>query len=99
MNGKRRRAKNTIQKDYKEKTTRIFNESLAEDLDRAERLSVDMGEGEDSSPLTVDLAALPNNVQGAIKEQVAYLVDMAKSDALEILGENRQALELVDRHV
>ena len=26
-------------------------------------------------------------------------VDMAKADALELLGETRQALELVDRHV
>ena len=30
---------------------------------------------------------------------VAYLVDMAKADALDILGENHQALALVDRHV
>ncbi|MCZ6675493.1 MAG: hypothetical protein O7C75_21405 [Verrucomicrobia bacterium] len=33
------------------------------------------------------------------KEQVAYLVDMAKADALDLPGESRQALELVDRHV
>ena len=37
--------------------------------------------------------------QAATKDQVAYLVDMAKADALEILGENHQALELVNRHV
>ena len=33
------------------------------------------------------------------REQVAFLVDMAKADALDLLGETRQAFELVDRHV
>jgi len=27
------------------------------------------------------------------------LVDMAKADALDVLGETRQALDLVDRHI
>ena len=36
---------------------------------------------------------------GAAKEQVADVVDMAKADALGLLGEPHQALELVDRHV
>ena len=49
--------------------------------------------------LTVDLAGLVENVRGAAREQVAYMVDMAKSDALDLLGETRQAFELVDRHV
>ena len=50
-------------------------------------------------PLTIDLAGLIENAQGAVTKQVAYMVDMAKADALDLLGENRQALELVDRHV
>ena len=47
----------------------------------------------------LDLAGLVEAVQRVAKEQVANLVDMAKADALDILGETRQALELVDRHV
>ena len=39
------------------------------------------------------------NVGEAATERIAYLVDLAKADALEILGENRQALEFVDRRV
>ena len=31
--------------------------------------------------------------------KVAYLVDTAQADALELLGETRQALDLLDRHV
>ena len=45
------------------------------------------------------MAVLIDSVQAATKDQVSYLVDMAKADALDLLGENRQALELVDRHV
>ena len=36
---------------------------------------------------------------GAAREQVEYLVDMAKAEALDLPGESRQALDLVDRHV
>ena len=82
-----------------EKTVGIYNESLAADIERLERLLVETGDGQDESPLTIDLAGLIVNVQGTAGEQVSYLVDMAKADALELLGENRQALELVDRHV
>lgn len=31
--------------------------------------------------------------------QMDYMVDMAKADALELLGEDRKAVELVERHV
>ena len=43
------------------------------------------------------LTPIIENVQGSAKEQVAYMVDMAKADALDLLGETRQAFELVDR--
>ena len=46
-----------------------------------------------------DLGGLIESVHGAAREQVVYMVDMAKVDALDLLGENRQAFELVDRHV
>ena len=48
---------------------------------------------------TIDLAQLIESVQGAAGEQVAYMVDIAKADALDLLGETCQAFELVDRHV
>ncbi len=82
-----------------EKSVGNYNDSLARDIERLERLLVETGDGQDESPLTIELVALVDNVQGAAREQVTYLVDMAKADALDILGETRQALELVDRHV
>ena len=35
----------------------------------------------------------------AATDQIAYLVDMAKADALELLGETRKAVEMVDSNV
>ena len=82
-----------------EKLVNIYNEALAGDIERSERLLMEPGEGQNQSPLTIDLAGLVETVQGSAREQVAYLVDMAKADALDLLGETRQAFELVDRHV
>ena len=47
----------------------------------------------------VEPAGSIENVQRAAWEQVAYLVDLADAGALDLLGEIRQAFELVDRHV
>ncbi len=82
-----------------EKLVDIYNEALAGDIERLESLLTKTGDGQDEPPLTIDLAGLIENVQDAAREQVAYMVDMAKADALELLGETRQAFELVDRHV
>ena len=47
----------------------------------------------------MDMAGLIENYHVAAREQVAYMVDMAKADALDLLGETRQAYELVDQYV
>ena len=82
-----------------EKLVGIYNEALARDVERLQRLLAEMGDGQDESPLTIDLAGLIKNLQGAVSEQVAYMVVMAKADALDLLRDTRQAFELVDRHV
>ena len=82
-----------------EKVINMFNESLAEDIERLECLIVETGDGREEARLAIDLAGLMESAQEAAKEQVAYLVDMAKAEALDLLGETRQVLELVDRYV
>ena len=77
-----------------EKTVDIYNDALAGDIERLEKLS----EGQDGSPLMIDRARLVEAAREAVMDQVAYMVDMAKADALDMLGETRLALELVDRH-
>jgi len=69
------------------------------DIEHLEKLLNETGDGPDESPLTIDLAGLIENVQGVAREQVAYMVDMAKADALELLGEYKKAAEMVERHV
>ena len=44
------------------------------------------------------LADLIENLQGSARAQAAYFVDMAKAEALDLLGDSRQAFELADRH-
>ena len=63
-----------------EKLVNIYNEALAGDIERSERLLIETGEGQNQSPLTIDLAGLVETVQGSAREQVVYLVDMAKAD-------------------
>ena len=46
-----------------------------------------------------DLAALKKLADRLAKHQVAYLTDMAKTEALDTMGENRKAVELLDQHV
>ena len=72
-----------------EKLVDVYNEALAGDIEHLERLVMEAGDGQVESPLTLDLAGLVVNFQGAAMEQVAYMVDMAKADALDLLGETR----------
>ena len=82
-----------------EKTVGVYNDHLAADIERQERWLSETGDGQDESPLTMDMAGLIENYHVAAREQVAYMVDMAKADALDLLGETRQAYELVDQYV
>ena len=81
------------------KTVGIYNDALAGDIDRLKSALTESADGQDESPLTIDLAGLIESAQGAARAQVAYMEDMAKAEALDLLGETRQALELVDRYV
>ena len=66
------------------------SDALAGVIERPEELLNETDNGENESPLTIQLAGLMENVQVAAREQVAYMVDMAKADALEMLGETKQ---------
>ena len=85
--------------DLVKKTVGIYNDSLAGEIERLECLLNETGHRQDESPLSIDLAGLIEDAQDVSKEQVAYLVDMAKSDALDVLGETRAAWDLVDHYV
>ena len=47
----------------------------------------------------LNIEALRQNAGKIVSERVSYLVDMAKAEALDVLGENRAAVELIERHL
>ncbi len=47
----------------------------------------------------MDLEAFRQGAGKAVMPQISYLVDMAKADALDAVGEDRAAAELVERHL
>jgi hypothetical protein len=51
------------------------------------------------SPTVVDIVALKEAVAPAALQHTAFLVDMARAEALDALGENRASVAIVERHV
>ncbi len=50
-------------------------------------------------PFALDVSTLDELTEKPAKQEAAYLVDMAKVEALDTMGENRKAVELLERHV
>ena len=72
-----------------EKAVDVYEKELAGSIGRVGKLLDKSGRGEQATPLTIDLAGLIESFQGVAKGQVSYLADMAKADALGLLGEAR----------
>src|ERR671918_2433666 len=71
-----------------------YNEDFANETGQApESLS------ETSSPNLIDTVALEKAVVPAARQHAAFLVDMARAEVLDSMGENQKALDLIDRHV
>ena len=47
----------------------------------------------------INVEALRKVADKTVTGSVSYLVDMAKAEALDALGENRAAVELMERHL
>jgi hypothetical protein len=47
----------------------------------------------------LDMEVLRTVADRTVSGRVSYLVDMAKAEALDALGENRAAVELIERHL
>jgi hypothetical protein len=46
-----------------------------------------------------DLEILRQNTTREANQLIAYIVDMAKAEALDAMGEDRVAVELIQRHL
>ncbi len=83
---------------FGDKLINIYNESLATGIDEARRALND-GPEEQKSSLTIDVVELTKRTCEPAKDQMAYLVDMAKAEALDLMGEAGKGLTLVERYV
>ncbi len=50
-------------------------------------------------PFSLEVSTLDGLTEKPAKHEAAYLVDMARVEALNTMGESRKAVELLDRHV
>ena len=85
--------------DHTERLVDLFNRNLGEELDHLATMLSKEDSDNLSEPFCLDVGALEKLSGKPVYHQVAYLVDMAKVEALDTMGENRKAVELLDRHV
>ncbi len=50
-------------------------------------------------PFSLDVSPLDKLSEKPAAHDVAYLVDMARVEALDTIGESQKAIELLDRHI
>ena len=77
----------------------LYNRDLADGLDRLMAI-LPKGDSQRSvEPFSLDLSTLDGLTEEPAKHEVAYLVDMARVEALDTMGENQKAVAILDRHV
>ena len=85
--------------NYIERLVELYNRSIAQGLDYVAATVPRDDSQKVDEPFEVCLSALTELAEQPAKHRIAYLVDMAKVEALDTMGENRQAVELLDRLV
>jgi hypothetical protein len=86
-----------------ERIVGVFHETLASDLEQHQRLWAKGRSEATATPshtgISKDCEALDRDAHKHAAGEVAYLVDMAKAEALDYMGENRAAVEVVEHHL
>ena len=82
-----------------EQLTGAYNEEVASRIERQERLQSETSTEDREAALVIDLVDLARKIDGPASEQTAYLVDMAKAEALSLMGETKKGLEFAERHI
>ena len=84
---------------YIERLVDLYNRDLAEELDRLIALMPEGDSPQSVEPFSLDASILEGLTEKQAEPDAAYLVDMAKVEALDTMGENQKAVELLERHV
>jgi hypothetical protein len=98
-----RQAVKTIGQRYFDDEKIMFSdsrESLADLEKHTEDLIIEFNDHVAKVPEDkINMEALRQGVDRSVVGQVSYLVDMAKAQALDAMGENHAAVELIARHL
>ena len=84
---------------YIERSVDLYNRDLAEGLDRLMALLPKRDSQQSIEPFILDLSILDGLAEKPAKQDAAYLVDMARVEALDTMGEKEKAVAILDRHV
>jgi len=47
----------------------------------------------------INMEALQQDTDKVVAERISYLVDLSKAEALDAMGDNRAAVELIERYL
>ncbi len=84
---------------YIERLVDLYNRDIAEGLDRLMAI-LPKGDCQKSiEPFSLDVSTLDGLTEKPAKHDAAYLVDMARVEALDTMGEKEKAVAILDRHV
>ncbi len=83
---------------YIKRLVDLYNRDLADGLDRLIALLSEADSQKSVEPFSLDVSAQDGPTEQPALHGAAYLVDMARVEALHTLGETRKAVELLDRH-
>ena len=84
---------------YIQRLVDLYNQHLAVGLDRLIAILPEGDSQKSIEPFRLNVSTLDGLTERPAKHEAAYLVDMAKVEALDTMGENQKAVELLDRHV
>ena len=84
---------------YIERLVDLYNRDLAEGLDRLIAILPEGDSHKSDETFSLDLCTLHELTEKPATHDAAYLADMARVEALDTMGENQKAVELLDRHV
>lgn len=82
-----------------EASVELFNDTIGQDFEGHRLLDLNRCLEEAMSNCDIDLATIKGDVSQYSGERTSYLVDMAKAEALDYLGDYRQAVDLIERHL
>ena len=82
-----------------EKLVKAYNRVLAADLELLAGTAGGSDAVESENRHAIDISNLHGKTQEASTYPAAYLVDMAKAEALDMMGETEKAVQVVDKHI